>query len=47
MSTDTSFFVVFQANLLNENEILAIIDKKLVDNHTMFGQKRAFLHYFN
>ena len=28
-STDTSFFAVFQANLLNENEILAIIIRKL------------------
>ena len=29
VSTDTSFFAVFQANLLNENEILAIIIGKL------------------
>ena len=29
VSTNTSFFAVFQANLLNENEILAIIIRKL------------------
>ena len=46
VSTDTSLFAVFRANLLHENEILAIIDVKFVENHTIFDQKRSFLHYF-
>ena len=40
VSTDTSFFAVFQANLLNENEILAIIIRKVAKDHTIFDQKR-------
>ena len=40
VSTDTSCFAVFQANLLNENEILAIIIRKVAKDHTIFDQKR-------
>ena len=32
VETDTSFFPVFQANLLNENDILAIIAGKIWKN---------------
>ena len=46
VSTDTSFFAVLEANLLNENEILANIIGKL-QKHTRFDRKCSFLRYFN
>ena len=42
VSTDTSFFAVFQANLLNENDILAIIDGNIANNCAIFDRKRSF-----
>ena len=47
VSTDSSFFVAFQANLLNGNAFLAIIIGKIAKDHTKFDQKRSFLCYFN
>ena len=47
VSTDTSFFAVFQANILNKKEMLAIIIRKIAKNHTKFDQKHSFLRYFN
>ena len=35
VSTDNTGFAVFRANLLNENEILAIIDATFAENHTI------------
>ena len=36
MSTDTNFFAVFQATLINKNRILAIINAKFAENHAIF-----------
>ena len=36
VETDTSFFPVFQANLLHENEILAIVDGKFPVGNVVF-----------
>ena len=47
VSTDTSFFAVFQANLLNKNEILAINIEKTAKDQTKIDRKRYFLRYFN
>ena len=47
MLTKNTVFVVFQANILNENEILAIIGAKYVEKFTIFDQKRLFLRYLN
>ena len=47
VSTDISFFAVFQANLLNENEILAKNIGKFAKDHTKFDRKRSVLCYFN
>ena len=37
-----TFFAVFQANLLNKNEILAIVGAKYVEKFTILDQKRSF-----
>ena len=47
VSTDTNFFAAFQANLLNKNEISAIINAKFAENHAIFYQNRSFIHYFD
>ena len=47
VSTDTNVLAVFQANLLNENEILAIINATFAENHAIFDGKRSFIHYFD
>ena len=41
------FFGDFKAKQLNENDILAIIEAKYAENHTIFDWKRSFLRYFN
>ena len=40
------FFAVFQADFLNENQILAIIIGKIAKDHTKFDRKLSFLRYF-
>ena len=40
--TNTNFFAVFHANLLNEDEILVIIGAKFVENHMIFDQNALF-----
>ena len=47
VSTDTSFFAVFRANLLNKNEILAIYSGKYAENIVSFGINRSFLPFLN
>ena len=47
MLTDTKFVAVFLANILNEDENLAIIDAKFKENCTIFDQKCSFMHYFD
>ena len=41
------FFASFRADILNKNEILAIIYAKYVENFTVIDQKRSFVRYFN
>jgi len=47
VETDTSFFPVFQVNLLNETDILAIIDGKIPVDNVVFDRKRFFLRYLS
>ena len=44
---ENTFFPVFMANLLNENEILAINYLKNGENFVVFGMKCSCLPYFN
>ena len=46
VETDTSIFPVFQVNLLNENEILAIFDGKVAAVNVAFVRKRSFSRSF-
>ena len=38
--TDTTFFAVFRANLLNKNDILAISVGRVAEKKVIFDQKR-------
>ena len=46
VSTETSFFAIFQANLLNKNKILAIIIGKIAKDYTIFIDNAVFCIIF-